>query len=112
MKILYEDAVMLAAVKPQGMPAQADKTGDLDLLSALEEYTGQPLGLLHRLDRPVGGVMLFAKEKRTEAFLAKEIQAHRLKKAFPKWFPRRERAQSVPLCGIGGLRREKRSRAC
>ena len=34
MKILYEDAVMLAAVKPQGMPAQADKTGDLDLLSA------------------------------------------------------------------------------
>ena len=31
MKILYEDAVMLAAVKPQGMPAQADKTGDLDL---------------------------------------------------------------------------------
>ena len=82
MKILYEDAVMLAAVKPQGMPAQADKTGDLDLLSALEEYTGQPLGLLHRLDRPVGGVMLFAKEKRTEAFLAKEIQAHRLKKAY------------------------------
>ncbi len=72
MKILYEDAVMLAAVKPQGMPAQADKTGDLDLLSALEEYTGQPLGLLHRLDRPVGGVMLFAKE----------IQAHRLKKAY------------------------------
>ena len=82
MKILYEDAVMLAAVKPQGMPAQADKTGDLDLLSALEEYTGQPLGLLHRLDRPVGGVMLFAKEKRAEAFLAKEIQAHRLKKAY------------------------------
>lgn len=37
MKILYEDAVMLAAVKPQGMPAQADKTGDLDLLSALAE---------------------------------------------------------------------------
>ena len=69
MKILFEDAVMLAAVKPQGMPAQADKTGDLDLLSALEEYTGQPLGLLHRLDRPVGGVMLFAKEKRAEAFL-------------------------------------------
>ena len=44
MKILYEDAVMLAAVKPQGMPAQADKTGDLDLLSALEEYTDSRLG--------------------------------------------------------------------
>ena len=139
MKILYEDAVMLAAVKPQGMPAQADKTGDLDLLSALEEYTGQPLGLLHRLDRPVGGVMLFAKEKRTEAFLAKEIQAHRLKKAYltvlcgrlpaaeggledyllknartnlSEVVSKERKAQSVPLCGIGGLRREKRSRAC
>ena len=82
MKILYEDTVMLAAVKPQGMPAQADKTGDLDLLSALEEDTGQPLGLLHRMDRPVGGVMLFAKEKQAEAFLAKEIQEHRLKKSY------------------------------
>lgn len=82
MKILYEDAVMLAAVKPQGMPAQADKTGDLDLLSALEEHTKQSLGLLHRLDRPVGGVMLFAKEKQAEAFLAKEIQEHRLKKSY------------------------------
>ena len=82
MKILYEDAVMLAVVKPQGMPAQADKTGDLDLLSALEDYAKQPLGLLHRLDRPVGGVMLFAKEKKAEVFLAKEIQEHQLKKSY------------------------------
>lgn len=44
MKILYEDAVMLAAVKPQGMPAQADKTGDLDLLSALENIPDSHLG--------------------------------------------------------------------
>ena len=52
MNILFEDEYMLAVVKPQGMPAQADKTGDPDLLSQLEEYAGQPLGLLHRLDRP------------------------------------------------------------
>lgn len=106
MKILYEDAVMLAAVKPQGMPAQADKTGDLDLLSALEEYTGQPLGLLHRLDRPVGGVMLFAKEKRAEAFLAKEIQEHRLKKSLS------DGALRQIACGgrrIRGLSSEKRT---
>ena len=60
MNILYEDEYILAAVKPQGMPSQADKTGDPDLLSELEAYCGKPLGLLHRLDRPVGGVMLFA----------------------------------------------------
>ena len=67
MNILFEDEYILAAVKPQGMPSQADKTGDPDLLSELEAYTGQSLGLLHRLDRPVGGVMLFAKEKKAEA---------------------------------------------
>lgn len=82
MKILYEDKWLLAAVKPQGMPTQPDKTGDADLLSALEAETGQPLGLLHRLDRPVGGVMLFAKEKAAEGFLAKEMQAGRLEKTY------------------------------
>ena len=82
MKILYEDETILVAVKPQGMPVQADKTGDLDFLSALEKDTKQTLGLLHRLDRPVGGVMLFAKEKKAEAFLAKEIQERRLKKQY------------------------------
>ena len=75
MKILYEDAVMLAAVKPQGMPAQADKTGDLDLLSALEEYTGQPLGLLHRLDRPVGGVMRLRRRKGQKPFLRRKYRS-------------------------------------
>ena len=82
MNILFEDAYILAAVKPQGMPAQADKTGDPDLLSQLEAYAKQPLGLLHRLDRPVGGVMLFAKEKQTEAVLAKDLQENRLNKRY------------------------------
>lgn len=81
-QILFEDAYMLAAVKPQGMPSQADKTGDPDLLSELEAYTGQPLGLLHRLDRPVGGVILFAKEKKAEAVLAKALQEKTLNKRY------------------------------
>ena len=81
-QILYEDEYMLAAVKPQGMPSQADKTGDLDLLSELEGYAKQPLGLLHRLDRPVGGVMLFAKDKKAEAILAKDLQENGLNKRY------------------------------
>lgn len=82
MQILYEDEYMIAAVKPQGMPSQADKTGDPDLLSELEAYIGHPLGLLHRLDRPVGGVMLFAKDKKAEAVLAKDLQENRLNKFY------------------------------
>lgn len=82
MNILFEDQYILAAVKPQGVPSQADKTGDPDLLSALEAYAKKPLGLLHRLDRPVGGVMLFAKDKTAEAILAKDLQENRLHKRY------------------------------
>ena len=80
--IIFEDASILAAVKPQGMPAQPDLTGDRSFLEEMEAYTGQPLGLLHRLDRPVGGVMLFAKTKQAEAVLAKDIQEKRLQKSY------------------------------
>lgn len=82
MNILFEDEYMLAAVKPQGMPSQADKTGDPDLLSELEDYAKQPLGLLHRLDRPVGGVILFAKDKKVEAILARDLQEKKLNKRY------------------------------
>lgn len=82
MDILFEDEYMLAAIKPQGMPSQADKTGDPDLLSELEDYAKQPLGLLHRLDRPVGGVILFAKNKKAEAILARDLQEKKLNKRY------------------------------
>ena len=82
MQILFEDEYILAAVKPQGTPSQADKTGDPDLLSLLEEQVGQPLGLLHRLDRPVGGVILFAKDKNAEAVLSKNLQENKLNKRY------------------------------
>ncbi|WMI82243.1 RluA family pseudouridine synthase [Anaerotignum sp. MB30-C6] len=81
-KILFEDEAMLVAIKPQGMPTQGDKTGDLDLLSALQEHCGHPLGLVHRLDRPVGGLLVFAKTKKAETAFAKEMQEGRLEKGY------------------------------
>lgn len=81
-KILFEDETMLVVRKPQGMPTQADKTGDLDLLSALETYCRQPLGLIHRLDRPVGGLLVFAKTKIAETDLAKQMQDGFLEKRY------------------------------
>lgn len=76
LKILYEDADMIAVEKPQGMPAQPDKTGDLDMLTCLEKQCQMPLGLVHRLDRPVGGVMVFAKRTsaQVETQIAKAMQ--------------------------------------
>ena len=67
--VLYLDNHLLVAVKPANLPAQADSSGDDDLLSILKRYIGEHfnkpgnvyLGLVHRLDRPVGGVMVFAR---------------------------------------------------
>ena len=81
-KILFEDTAMLVVVKPQGMPTQGDKTGDADLLSLLQTHCGQELGLVHRLDRPVGGLLVFAKTKQAEANLQKQMQEGILEKSY------------------------------
>lgn len=81
--ILYEDAFLLCAVKPSGMPVQPDKTGDMDMLTFLQKSErNHALGLVHRLDRPVGGVMLFSKTKKTEAALAQMVQKKQIKKEY------------------------------
>ena len=67
--ILYEDNHLLVAEKCANLPTQADSSGDDDMLSILKRYIGEKynkpgavyLGLVHRLDRPVGGVMVFAR---------------------------------------------------
>ncbi len=81
MKILYEDAWLLAVEKPQGMPIQPDKTGEEDLWSYLCA-TYATLGLIHRLDRPVGGVALFAKTKEAEAAFSAALQQQLLEKEY------------------------------
>lgn len=84
MEILYCDNHILVAVKPCNMPSQADISGDDDMLSALKEYIrikfAKPgnvyLGLVHRLDRPAGGVMIFARTSKAAARLSAQFAAH------------------------------------
>lgn len=79
--VLHEDNSILVVVKPQNIPSQADASGDLDLLTLLKDYIknkyGKPgnvyLGLVHRLDRPTGGVMVFAKNSKAAERLSKQI---------------------------------------
>ncbi len=81
-EILHEDADMIVCVKPYGMPAQGDKSRDMDLLSFLknrifeeEELEEEPyLAMVHRLDRPVGGIMVFAKNQKAAACLSDQVQ--------------------------------------
>ena len=79
--ILHEDNSVLVVVKPQNIPSQADASGDLDLLTLLKQYVKEKydkpgnvyLGLVHRLDRPTGGVMVFAKNSKSAERLSKQI---------------------------------------
>lgn len=85
-RIVYEDNHVLVAVKPVNMLSQADNTGDADILTRLKdmikERDNKPgnvyLGLVHRLDRPVGGLMVFAKTSKAAARLSAQLQAHQI----------------------------------
>lgn len=80
--IIYEDNHVLVINKPKHMPSQADSSQDLDVLTHLKAYLkttyNKPnnvyLGLLHRLDRPVSGLMVFAKTSKAAARLSRQIQ--------------------------------------
>lgn len=80
LEILYEDEYLLACVKPCGVPSQADKSNDEDMITTIKHYlydkdpSEEPeepyVAAIHRLDRPVGGVMLFAKTPEAAAKLS------------------------------------------
>ncbi len=90
LKIIYEDNHLLVVEKPVNMPTQADSSGDPDLLSEAKKYVKEKynkpgevyLGLVHRLDRPVGGVMVFARTSKAAARLTEAVKAHRLEKRY------------------------------
>ena len=85
MEILYISRDLVAAKKPPMMPSQPDPTGDLDFMSALRDALRErgerdTLFLIHRLDRTVGGVLVFARNKSAAArmitALADEVRVH------------------------------------
>ena len=82
MKIIYEDNHIIVVEKPVNIPSQGDKTGDKDMLSLVKEYLKEKykkpgevyLGLVHRLDRPTGGVMVFAKTSKAASRLSEQVR--------------------------------------
>lgn len=90
MKVLYEDNHLLVVVKPPGIPTQADSSGDEDMLTMCKQYVKEKynkpgdvyLGLVHRLDRPVGGVMVFARTSKAASRLSEQIRNGTFKKTY------------------------------
>ena len=88
--VLFEDNHLLCVEKPANLPVQADSSGDMDLLNILKEHIrvkyNKPgnvyLGLVHRLDRPVGGCMVFAKTSKSASRLSAQFSAHTTDKRY------------------------------
>lgn len=88
--IVYEDNHLLVVEKPINVPTQEDSSKDLDFLSMLKDYIkkrdNKPgnvyLGLVHRLDRPAGGIMVFAKTSKCASRLSEQVRNRTLKKEY------------------------------
>ncbi|WP_020616593.1 RluA family pseudouridine synthase [Paenibacillus daejeonensis] len=89
-QVLYEDNHLLVVSKPPGIPSQEDESGDPDMLTLLKadlkERYNKPgnvfLGLVHRLDRPVGGAMLFAKTSKAASRLSDAVRSRSFGKTY------------------------------
>ena len=90
LKVIYEDNHIIVVEKPVNIPSQGDKTGDIDMLTIIKAYIKEKynkpgnvyLGLIHRLDRPVGGVMVFAKTSKAAARLSEQVREKVFKKTY------------------------------
>lgn len=88
--ILYEDNHLIVVNKPENILSQGDNTNDLDMLTILKEYIKKKynkpgnvyLGLVHRLDRPTEGVMVFARTSKAAKRLSEDIKNHKFIKRY------------------------------
>ena len=89
-KVLYEDNHIIVVVKDYNIPVQEDSSKDDDMLTLIKKYLKEKynkpgnvyLGLVHRLDRPVGGVMVFAKTSKAASRLSNEIRLKKVEKRY------------------------------
>ena len=89
-KVLYEDNHIIVAIKPAGVLSQSDGSSAPDMLTILKAYIKEEyskpgevyLGLLHRLDRPVSGVMVFARTSKAASRLSEQIRTRKVEKIY------------------------------
>lgn len=90
LNILYEDNHIIVVVKEPNILVQSDDTNDLDMLTIIKTYLKEKynkpgnvyLGLVHRLDRPVGGIMIFAKTSKAASRLSEDFRNNNIKKTY------------------------------
>ena len=89
-KVIYEDNHLLVVEKPVNILSQGDDTNDKDMVNLLKQYVKEKynkpgnvyIGLIHRLDRPVGGIMVFAKTSKAASRLSDQVRTKTFKKTY------------------------------
>ena len=90
MNVVYEDNHIIVVIKEPNIPSQSDKTGDVDMLTVVKKYIKEKynkpgevyIGLVHRLDRPVGGLMVFARTSKAASRLSEQVRNKTFKKKY------------------------------
>lgn len=97
LSVLFEDSSLIVVEKPAGIESQSARGFEEDMVSRIREHihklspkkstessNGQPpyVGVIHRLDRPVSGVMVYAKTQKAAAFLSRQVQEGKMKKIY------------------------------
>ncbi len=93
LKVLYEDNHLIAVYKPAGILVQGDKSSDISMIEEVKMYLKNKyqkpgnvfLGLVHRLDRNVDGVVLFAKTSKGASRISEQFRNHTVKKEYHAW---------------------------
>ena len=89
-KVIYEDNHLLVVEKPVNILSQGDNTNDKDMVNLLKDYIKKKynkpgnvyIGLIHRLDRPVGGVMVFFFTSKAASRLSEQVRSKTFKKTY------------------------------
>ena len=89
-KVIFEDSHLLVVEKPVNILSQGDDTNDKDMVNLLKQYVKEKynkpgnvyIGLVHRLDRPVGGIMVFAKTSKAASRLSDQVRTKTFKKTY------------------------------
>lgn len=90
LNILYEDEEILVVEKPAGIESQSARSFEPDMVSEVKKHintlspgSGEPyVGVIHRLDKPVGGVMVYAKTKSAADSLSRQVSGHQMEKTY------------------------------
>ena len=90
LNVIFEDNHLLVVEKPVNILSQGDNTNDDDMVNLLKKYLKEKynkpgnvfVGLVHRLDRPVGGIMIFAKTSKAASRLSEQVRNKTFKKTY------------------------------